>query len=215
MYNTTIKNSDDQILTIDATMKDSRSFSNKITEKPIEDGSCVSDALILNNTKYTLQGIVSNTPIVNALKQDVTVEISSGFLNTASQFLNGYTTENSTVKTTPVKSDTYVLNAYNFLTNLMSSSKVFSVKITGYPELKNLLPTSLHVDFDQESGDALHFNLEFEKIKMVSSKTTTVPKNANENKVANVKSNGTTKTEKPKEDESFLMGIGQKVKGLF
>ena len=210
-----ITDGDGNTLAIDATLSESRNFTAKVTRKPIEDGTSVSDSKILENAQFSLEGVITNTPIVLAQQQDVTVSPDYGFLKNASQFFNFISTENETIKVAQVNASTPVLNAYVFLQNLYASFKPFSLQISGFDEIKNLLVKNFKVDFTTDTGDCLHFNLDLEQIQIVSSQTTTVPKNTAQSKVADKKQMGTQqpKVTPPAEVKtswaSKLFGVGQ------
>ena len=186
-----ITDADGNTLAIDATLTESRHFSAKITHKPIEDGSSISDSKIVENAQFSLEGIITNTPIVVAQQQDVTVAPDYGFLKSASQFFNFISTENETIKVAQVNASTPVLNAYIFLQKLYAIFKPFSLQISGFDEIKNLLVKNFKVDFTTDTGDCLHFNLDLEQIQIVSSQTTTVPKKTSQSKVSDKKQAGT------------------------
>lgn len=210
-----ITDGDGNTLAVDATISESRQFSAKITHKPIEDGTSISDSKIIENAQFSIEGIISNTPIVQAQQQDVTVTPDYGFLKNASQFFNFISTENETIKVAQVNASTPVLNAYIFLQNLYSSFKTFSVQISGFDEIKNLLVKNFKVDFTTDIGDCLHFNLDIEQIQIVSSQTTTVPKNTAQSKVSDKKQTGTQQPkETPKAEVktswlSTIIGVGK------
>lgn len=192
-------NSEGDSLPVHASISDSRSYSSKITQKPIEDGSAISDTKILENTKFTIEGIVSNTPIVIAGDSDVTItKNSTGFLSSVAQFFNNLSTEDEKIRVNEVQGVTPVLTANKFLKELYLTNDLISIEIYGImtEEINNLLVKNLRINFNSESGDSLHFTLELEQIKTVSSQTTKIPKNKAESKTSPKINNG---NEKPKE----------------
>lgn len=197
-------------LGIDAVISDSQSYSAKITQKPVEDGSSISDTKVVGNLKISLEGIVTNTPYVLAQDGNVTVTPDFSFLKNAGQFfnfLNLDNTENEKIKVQNVQANTPVLNAYKYLKNLFFGNKPFTLQISGYDDINNLLIRDFKVDFNAENGDCLHFNLGLEQIKIISSQTTTIPKSSDESKVSKKKNNGNEKPkEVPKSDKTGLLG---------
>ena len=186
-----LTDSNNNILAIDATITESRSFSAKISSKPVEDGSSISDTKILENPSFSIEGIVTNTPTVLAQKEDVTITPDFSFLGNAGQFFNFDTTVYEKIKVAQVQANgSPVLNAYTFLKRLYESSKPFSVQISGYDELKNVLIKNLKFDFNSDDGDCLHFTIDFKQIKIVSSKKSKVPQNTAQSKVSEKNTQG-------------------------
>ena len=196
-----INDSENRTLEIDAVISDSRNYSAKITSKPIEDGSNINDSKILENIQFTIEGYVSNTPIVKSEKKDITVTPDYTTMGKIANFLdlNTFEYEKLSLSQVHVDGPSPLINAYKFLTDLYASTKPFSIEIDGLDngEFDNLMMKSLKVDFTPENGESLHFTIEFEQIKIVASQTTKVPKP----KVAEKKNLGTQQKKDTKKEE--------------
>jgi hypothetical protein len=204
-------------LAVDATISDTRNFAAKITNRPIEDGTSISDSIILENPEFTIEGIITNTPTVIAQDSDVTVDPDFRFLKNVGDFFNLNTSEYEKIKVSEVKiNDTPpVLKAYQFLQNLYKGKKLFSLQFSGFDQIDDLVVSNLKYVFTSETGEALHFYLDIKQVQLTSGQKTTVPKNKAQNKVVDKKQMGTQPTKEVKKDDpiissaSKLFGVGE------
>ncbi|MFH3077049.1 phage baseplate protein [Klebsiella sp. KE9038] len=111
-----------------------------VTSYPVEKESDVSDHIQITNDKFTLSGIISETPL--ALRED---EISAAGIN-----------------------GTRISQAISYLNKVFEAKQTISL-ITRDQVLDSVVLTN--IEYNYTSEDAMKFDLSFERVRLVSSKT--------------------------------------------
>lgn len=135
---------------LDATIQDTHEYANKVTEFPVEDGSVISDHIISEPVRLSINGFVTNSPV--------------SLLGVASNILNGLGTAR-------------VQNAFDELLRLQEGVKddkgiiqrELITVVTGLRVYTNMVMVSLSVPRDRTTGDSLRFSAEFRKIEIAKS----------------------------------------------
>jgi hypothetical protein len=140
-------------LEVDATLTDSVTGSNELTQHPIETGSTVSDHVIVKPRQYRMEGIVSNAPASGAERVDAVRADWAG--------LDG---DSPTGKTNKVD------GAYSLLEEMLQLRDVVTVA-TPLRVYTDMVMVSLQITRDRNTGDALHFTAEFQQVIKAKSAT--------------------------------------------
>ncbi len=204
---------DGNSLGIDCTTKDARSYTAKVTQKPIGNGVLVSDSRVLENPKFSIEGIISNTPSVDASDSEITITATGSFLRQLTNLFSRKTSSSLEIIVKENEEEDRVKDAHKFLNDLYLSQKTFSLFIKGFDEIDNLVVLDYKPTFTSETGESLNFTLEIQQIITVETKTTQVPKAKEKPKIAEKKNKGKeeTKEVKPKEEKKSLAYKGGEV----
>lgn len=163
-------------LEIDATTTMSHERSATPTKNPIETGSNVTDHIILDNNKLSIEGVITNNPITliqseqTILSQKVVDQavdrfgvnrgLSSGLFGSVGRLL--------------VNDDNRVENSFRYLEEIHKSRAKFKI-FSGLKDYDNMVLSKLSVPQTAADGDSIRFSATFEQINIVKSQLVTVP----------------------------------------
>ena len=178
------------VIVFDAAIETSRKFSATVTSHPVETGVNVNDHVTVENPKFSLKGVVSDAAFLTPYEQVASLG------NTIGSALG------------LVQKESRALTALQDLQFLLNSRDFLTLQFGNEPPYENLILTGLNVPKDKNVGDAYVFDLEFEQVRVVSSRYTTVQakrvaKPADEdltNKQKSVTTNGSGAGDVPTED---------------
>jgi hypothetical protein len=141
-------------LELDASISEVHEIEAEVTEHPVESGFQVSDNVRRKPLRVTIDGIVSNTPIV------------SGFVRAAQQ-IQGLYAGNSDVDASRTET------AFKTLQRLFDNQTLISVytKINTYD---SMVIKSLRIPRDKSVGDALRFTAVCWEVRVVQAQTVQV-----------------------------------------
>lgn len=150
---------------------------SKVTQRPIEDGSDITDHIILQNKQITLEGIISDATLDPSVREaritDLTRKsIIPGFLK---NYINGgFVTQFFTdpdpkykVKLDPERSR--YAEAKSALTELYQSRELFTL-VEGNTRHENMTLTSFSFPRNASLHRALRFSLSLQEVRVVSNK---------------------------------------------
>lgn len=138
---------------IDAALKEEHAREAIVTEYPIEEGSDVTDHVLPKPKRYSLDGVVSDTPM-GGMRE---IRANQG------AFVEGETTFG--VK----PSD----DALAKLEEIFENRKAVTIE-TELKTYENMFMESLSVPRDKETGEALRFSAKFKQGKFIKNERTTV-----------------------------------------
>lgn len=148
---------------IDAALTEGHKYSAELTKYPVESGSQIADNVSKNPLSVTIEGIVSDTPLGNALQARQSSQASP---DNSLEFL-------------PSDEARAVLEA------IFDAEEPVVVE-TSLKRYENMVLIDLDIPVDGETGDALHFTAVFEQVTIRTNKRTTVrvasPNNAKKKK---------------------------------
>jgi len=145
------------VLEFDATIHESHEYTNTVTEFPVEKGFNISDHIIRQPEKLTMEGFITNTPIPR-----------SSDLET----LNGADARQSRVETaleqlldlaglpSPVKNTSDITSDTMF-------PKVIDIVETGLRQYKNMVITRVNIPRDKDTGETMRFTCEMRHLVTV------------------------------------------------
>ncbi len=157
-------------LQLDCTVSESHSRSAKITQNEIEDGSNVADNVVLENEKFSIEGIISESPFPSSDIRDLALQVQNvGFnaLNKAIGSISGGIIPNAG---STIKRVIALIQLENFWKN-----RIPFIVITGIKKYENVLIKSMSIPVTAKDGKSLRFKVECEVVKIVESQTITVP----------------------------------------
>ena len=168
---------------IDAFLKESYSFQNQVTDIPIEEGSTISDHVIPEQDKISIEAFIGRTEFA-VIGMDGTNENQDLEPSTESR----------------------IRQNYRELKRLKESRQPLTLSL-GLDVYRNMVITDFNIDRDVESGKDLPFSMSFTQVKIVKSETTQInvetvsPKNTQEtnDQITESVNQGTAATEKPKD----------------
>jgi hypothetical protein len=148
---------------IDASVTEGHKYTATLTKYPVESGSPIADNVTKEPKQVTIEGIVSDTPIGNAIAARQRTQASP---DTTLEFL---------------PSD----EALARLEAIFEAEEPVTIE-TSLKRYENMVLIDLDVPRDAETGDALHFTATFEQVKIITNQRTTIrvasPNNARKSK---------------------------------
>lgn len=144
------------VLVFDAAIDTNRSFSTKVTSHPVETGVNISDHVTIDNPTFSVKGVVSDAAFLTPYEQVASLG------NTIGAALG------------VVQKDSRALTALQDLQFLLNSREFLTLQFGNEPPYENLILTKLNVPKDKNVLDAYIFDLEFEQVRVVSSRYTVV-----------------------------------------
>lgn len=165
---------------IDAFLKENYSFKNKVTDIPIEEGSTISDHVIPEQDKISIEAFIGRTEFA-------VIDI------------NG----NADEINFPPSTQNRIKQNYKELKRLKESRQPLTLSL-GLDIYKNMIITDFDIDRDAESGKDLPFSMSFTQVRIVKSETTTInisTKNTQQtnDQITSQVNQGMSGTEKPKD----------------
>lgn len=149
------------IFAIDCTKKEKHDRKSEPTKFPVEDGTNISDHIILEPFKLEIEGIISDTPI----------SIVRGLITAgASAIGNVVGVAGVALFNSLSSSGKPSVAAYLQLLEIQKNRKAISV-LTSLKKYKNMYVSNVSAPRDNETGDALNFTVSFEEIIIVRPKT--------------------------------------------
>jgi hypothetical protein len=134
-------------LELDASLTETHDVENEVTEHPVEAGYVITDHVRRKPQRVTIEGIVSNTPVISKA-----VRFATG----------GDSVEDGRAE-----------SAYATLMAIFDSAKVISI-ITGLKQYDNMVVESLRFPRDKNTGSTLRFTACCKEIRVAASQTVKV-----------------------------------------
>lgn len=156
-------------LEIDVTPSQGYEVTSEVTEHPVEDGSAIADNVKPNNPSYTLEGLISNAPVIVPTTQ---MQGATRSLQVVTFTVGGREVQASVRKWSAGFDRVRECDA--LLENLVLSRQIVRLT-TGLRQVENLIVTRYKVDRTSETGDALPVTLEFKRLRLASVQRVTVP----------------------------------------
>jgi hypothetical protein len=175
---------DSEAFIIDCFMVESYSFTNTVTDIPVEEGSTISDHVVEDQDVVRIQAFIGNAEYVPADSSD------------------------AIPKEAPDRMDR-VLKSYHELLRLKRTKEVVELT-TGLDVYTDMIITSFTIDRDVETGANLPFSMEFKRIKIAKSETVAISagsppppgSGAGSDQVAGTANEGTASTQKPEVNQN-------------
>lgn len=163
------------IIVFDAALESARDYSAKVTSHPVETGVEIADHVTLENPKFTLKGVVSDAAFLTPFEQIASFanRAASGITNAIASTQIGASALKG-LGIDVVAKDSRSMSAYQDLQFLYRERQFLTLQFGDEPPYNNLILTKLNIPKDKNVGDAFIFDLEFEQIRVVSSRYTTV-----------------------------------------
>lgn len=165
------------ILELDASLKETHSRESPPTEFPVEDGTTVSDHIIIKPFSLEITGIISDTPIGGLgglLTQLATTAVSS--LTPPTGVIAA--SAGVAVISALAGSKSPSVSAYGQLLNLQAQAEPFDV-ITSLRRYPNMWIKSISVPRDSENGKVLMFTVSLTQLILVSPQSVNIAVFAN------------------------------------
>ena len=131
-------------LILDVSMDEVHTMNSRVTQYPVEDGSTVSDHILLEPERITIKGCVTNNPIVDT-------SATEGFFS-----LPGIVDR--------------VASTFDMLERIRYDRVPIDI-VTGLKKYSNMVLTSCSIPRNSSIGDAIQINMEFVNVRIVESKT--------------------------------------------
>lgn len=157
------------IFTIDCTMKESHSRKSDATEFEIEDGSTISDNIIIKPFTLEIEGMISDSPL--SLKQALLTTTAQVVGNKiAGQLGSLVGLAGLSLFNALAKSGSPSVAAYGQLLALQENKMPIDI-VTSLNRYTNMYMTNLTAPRDNATGDALVFNVSFSQLRIVKPQT--------------------------------------------
>jgi hypothetical protein len=161
---------------VDAFLAEHYSFSNQITDIPVEEGSSINDHIVEEQDVISVEAFIGNTAF----------EIVT---------MDGNSVSNLQAPDRMAR----IRQAYQELKKLTKDKKLIDV-VLGLETFTGMAITSFNIDREAETGANLPFSMEFKKIKIVHSDTTKInasTADASGGQTGGTTNAGTSGTEQP------------------
>jgi len=139
-----VKSDDQQIMSLDVTTRFTNDWSGEVTRYPVSQGSEITDHITIRNSKFTLEGMISDMP----------------FEKHPAEFFGSYGT------------GSYRAMAAVETFQQMFEEKVVFTLFSEYQQIDNCVITS--VNFEQSGEYAVHFAIGIEQLRFAYAKTVTL-----------------------------------------
>jgi hypothetical protein len=179
---------------IEVTIREQHSYSNEVTDYPIEDGMNISDFIQQRPERITIEGLVSRNPLPTTVGVEEFI-LGSGYNRTQNALetlldIAGYRLPKQVGQTIIVEK----AGAPKII-DIVSLLRIYT----------NMVCTSLTIPYNQNNGQALRFSMDFKHIATVTSKIVAIDRVNNldgkapniENVGPKTKSAGVQKTSTP------------------
>jgi len=157
-------------LQLDATINETHSRSSKITQNEIEDGSNVADNVILENEKFSIEGLISEAPFPSSDIRDVALQVQNAGFNALSDLVGSVSGGLIPSAGATVKRIIALIQLENFWKNRLPF-----IVITGLKKYENVLIRNMSIPVTAKDGNSLRFKIDCEVVRIVESQTVTVP----------------------------------------
>lgn len=199
-------------LQLDCTVKENHERVASISQNEIEDGANVADNVVLQNQKFSLEGIISEAPFTSRDLRDVALRVQNagfGALESALGSVGGGVLSGTAAS---LKRVVALIQLERFWENAIP----FTV-LTGLKRYDNVLIKSLSIPVTSRDGKSLRFNVECEQVRIVQSQSIFVPENTSTTGAATNQSLGKQATKAATDAESskgsILFNLYKKVGG--
>lgn len=169
---------------IDAFLAEHYSFSNQVTDIPVEEGSTISDHIVEEQDVISVEAFIGNAAFETVVQDG-----------------------NSLDSISPPEKGARIRQAYQELLRLKRAKEKLDV-VMGLDTFADMVITSFEIDRDAENGVDLPFSMEFKRIKIVKSDTTAIngtsaaPPTSASDQISGTANEGTAATEQPEENQS-------------
>lgn len=132
----------------DAVIEETHNWTNTVTSSPVEDGGDITDNILRDPRKITLNGIITNAPIFPSSQQPSSIDGDS--------------------------QGTQVDRVFSLLTDLFTNGELVTV-FTRYLIYANMAITSISLPRTVGIGEAIIFTIDFLEVRIVSTQNVDVP----------------------------------------
>lgn len=157
-------------LQLDATVSETHTRSAKITQNEIEDGSNVADNVVLENEKFSIEGLISESPFPSSDIRDIALQVQNVGFNFLSEKIGALSGGLITDAGASLKRVVALIQLENFWKN-----KVPFTVFTGVKKYDDVLISNMTIPVSHKDGKSLRFKVDCQVVKIVESQTITVP----------------------------------------
>jgi len=179
---------DNTVIQFDATMKENHKRDSPPTEFPVEDGTSISDHIILKPFSLDLTAIITDSPIgdIEGLLKEVATSVATALLPPVGVI--GATAGIALFNSLTGAKRRSVAN-YEQILQLQENRKAFDV-LTSLKRYPNMFISSLSAPRDLESGQAIVFTISLVQLIIVSPQSVNVQVFANPGLASNLAHEG-------------------------
>lgn len=166
-------------LQLDATVSETHTRSAKITQNEIEDGSNVADNVVLENEKFSIEGLISEAPFPSSDIRDLALQVQNVGFNALSKATGAISGGIIPDAGASIKRIIALIQLEGFWKN-----KIPFLVLTGVKKYDNVLIKNMSIPVSVKDGKSLRFKIDCEVVKIVESQVITVPGSAVKNSSA-------------------------------
>ena len=185
---------------LDAVLEESHSHSVRLTKNPVEFGADITDHAVIEPSKLTIIGVVSDSPLYD-LQLGPLIDSSASF---------GTTTDDNVTRSSA---------AYNAMLDLMRLREPVTVQ-TNLKLYENFVIVNVSTSQDKDSVNVVELHIELEEVIITTSETVTLTadqlaKGSARNQAITEQNGGRQESKKPAEnaEKSILKSIVDFIKG--
>ncbi len=182
-----------ELVDIDCCLEESHSFTNQITDHPVESGSNISDHSRPEPDRVTLRCFVSNTPLSEGQTKSAIRQGSLSWETTAPEYVDGRG-KNALEQLEKMRQG-------GALVNVVTSLKTYAVK-----DNEGMMIESINIPVTAENYDGLEFTISLKKVIVVKTRTTRVTADRRA-RAPKKKGQVAKKEEKPKDNRTGIAHI--------
>ena len=154
---------------LDATLNETHVWDSKVTEYPVEEGSPVTDHIILSPDKLRIEGFISDHPILasNTIQAYITGIAGISGITSVGDRVDELLGNKQTEKRS--------LSVFNLLRTLRDKKEVLTV-YTKYRIYTDMMLSTLSIPRDAGDGEGIKFEAEFVNVRFVETQFVDSPK---------------------------------------
>ncbi len=174
-------------LKIDASIKENHTRSARMTELEVEDGSIISDHVVLDPAGLTMEGLISSAPVgifgLGVSQDDIlgsAKDFVNGDKNAFSDLSDSFTSQfqekkkEATTEDLVKRANRTPKEAWAYLEELLILRRPFSI-VTSLQNYTNMIITSLSAPRSATDGESLMFSAQLKEIRIVKSSVVKIP----------------------------------------
>ena len=142
-------------LQLDATVNENHVRSSTITKNEIEDGSNVADNVVLNNEKFSIEGIISESPFPSSDIRDIALQVQNVGFNALNDLVGSISGGLLPNTGSTIKRIVALTQLETFWKN-----KVPFIVLTGLKRYENVLINNMSIPVTVKDGKSLRFKVD-------------------------------------------------------
>lgn len=157
-------------LPLDATISESHTRTSSIPKNEVEDGTVIADNVVLQNERFEITGLISEAPFSRSDIRDIALQVQNQGFEILQDAIGSISSAVLNSSGPSIKRIVALKQLENFWGN-----KIPFTVLTGLKKYDNVLINEITIPVGVKDGGSLRFTVRCESIRVVESRTITVP----------------------------------------